>query len=381
MDAHKVMQCIPSMAGGGAERQFVYLTRGLIRRGWDVSVVVTHEGPNFHHLLSSGARIYRPAAWTNYDPSLFIRISHIIKKEQPSLVQTWLLQMDVFGGLAALKQGVPWILSERSSALCYTKSVKYKLREMLAVRASAIVANSCDGREYWRSRVGAHALSRIIPNGVPLSQIEEATALPSLQSGIADDAEVILFVGRWSPEKNWENLLPALREVLRVPDRVVVLCGQGLQSAEVIQKLVAEQGSHRVRVLGYVNEIWAWMKRASVFVSVGFFEGKPNGVLEAMACGCSLVVSDIPAHREFLDESSAVLVNPCDVLSITKGIELCLTDPSSARSRSERARGIIAQWSVERMVGRYEELYREVTTRWRELRGEKLRTHRGAEGC
>jgi glycosyltransferase involved in cell wall biosynthesis len=122
------------------------------------------------------------------------------------------------------------------------------------------------------------------------------------------------------------------------------------------------------------------MKRASVFVSVGFFEGKPNGVLEAMACGCPLVVSDIAAHREFLDESSAVLANPRDALSIAKGIELCLTNPASARVRSARAREIIAQWSVERMVGRYEELYREVTTRWRELRGEKSGNRRGEEG-
>ncbi len=54
--------------------------------------------------------------------------------------------------------------------------------------------------------------------------------------------------------------------------------------------------------------VWALMKKASVFVSLSAYEGCPNTVMEAMACGCPIIVSDIPEHREILDEQSALFV-------------------------------------------------------------------------
>ena len=367
----KVLQCIPSMAGGGAEKQFIYLTRGLVRRGWRVTAVVTHEGPNYEELKQSGARIHQPAAITNYDPRLFFRVCRIIREEQPSLVQTWLLQMDVFGGLAALCCAVPWILSERSNEACYRGSLKYRLREKLAQRACAIIANSCGGDAYWRARVGVGTVRRVIPNGVPLDEIEAAAAFSSVEIGVADDVEVILLVGRRSPEKNWDALVRALDSVLRCRPAVLVFCGEGVDSGGLAKKLTAEHGVNRIRVLGHVPDIWRWMKRANVFISVGLFEGRPNAVLEAMASGCPLVVSDIPAHREFLNDSAAIFVNPRESKSIARGVETCLADPRSARTRSAQARDIVTQWSMNSMVGQYEQVYHDLMSRGRGVRSTK----------
>ena len=47
------------------------------------------------------------------------------------------------------------------------------------------------------------------------------------------------------------------------------------------------------------------MKSAAALVSPAIFEGSPNVVLEGMACGVPLVVSDIPEHRELLEDSAA----------------------------------------------------------------------------
>jgi len=56
-------------------------------------------------------------------------------------------------------------------------------------------------------------------------------------------------------------------------------------------------------------DIWSWMKTCRRFRLGQPLRGMPNTVMEAMACGCPVVVSDIPQHHEILDDDSAVFVS------------------------------------------------------------------------
>src|SRR5438132_4429261 len=114
----------------------------------------------------------------------------------------------------------------------------------------------------------------------------------------------------------------------------------------------------RVQLPGYIPDIWRWMKRASMLVSVGFFEGRPNAVLEAMACGCPLVVSDIPAHREFLDENSALLVKPHEPVAMAEALRDVLAYPQDAARRAQVAQGEVARWSTPVIACQYARVYR-----------------------
>ena len=126
----------------------------------------------------------------------------------------------------------------------------------------------------------------------------------------------------------------------------------------MIQRAVSNAGlGERVSVAGYREDLWSWMKAASAFVSLSRFEGCPNTVLEAMACGCPLVVSDIPAHRELLDESSALLVNATDPDAIAAALTSTLTDRDAARRRAEVAAVRVESFSIERVAAAYEALY------------------------
>ena len=90
---------------------------------------------------------------------------------------------------------------------------------------------------------------------------------------------------------------------------VGILCGEGPQRSELEvmrHKLGLDADVHFTGHLPAAS-VWALMKKASVFVSLSAYEGCPNTVMEAMACGCPLVLSDIPAHREILDESVCAL--------------------------------------------------------------------------
>jgi glycosyltransferase involved in cell wall biosynthesis len=93
------------------------------------------------------------------------------------------------------------------------------------------------------------------------------------------------------------------------------------------------------------------------------FEGDPNVVLEAIACGTPLVVSDIAAHRALLDETSARLVEPHSAVAIADGLLAALGDRAEARARADRARAVVAARTSEEIAARYVDVFESVMRR------------------
>jgi hypothetical protein len=82
-----------------------------------------------------------------------------------------------------------------------------------------------------------------------------------------------------------------------------------------------------------------------------------------MACRCPLVVSDIPEHRAFLTDDSALFVRPEDPDSIAAAILEALSDPAAGLARAQRARELIEKFSLGRLAYLYDEVYRDVLAR------------------
>jgi glycosyltransferase involved in cell wall biosynthesis len=137
----------------------------------------------------------------------------------------------------------------------------------------------------------------------------------------------------------------------------MLFCGDGYDHAEAIRRLDERGLSGRIRAPGFVGDVWSWLKRAQVFVSVSYFEGMPNSVMEAMACGCPLVVSDIPMHREIVGDDGALFVDPNDPKAIAESVLEVLRDPGRAKERGDRARALARRWSIDSAAEAYAALY------------------------
>jgi glycosyltransferase involved in cell wall biosynthesis len=100
------------------------------------------------------------------------------------------------------------------------------------------------------------------------------------------------------------------------------------------------------------------MKKASVFVSLSAYEGCPNAVMEAVACGCSIVLSDIAAHREILDESCARFVDPFNIHQTVDAIAQALCDVDTSEGRVLKVKQRLQEWSIVEMARKWEDIYR-----------------------
>lgn len=348
------------MAGGGAERQLTYLVREFVQMGWDVHVAVIQGGPNLARLEATGATIHRLRAAGNYDPRIFYQLLGTIRRVKPDIVQSWLLQMEIVGGLTSLLTGTPWVFSERASEEAYPESLKMWLRVKVGQFATAIVSNSQTGDRYWAARTRDRVKRSVIPNCLPFAEIAAARPATLAEFGVTTAEPTLLIAGRMEPQKNFETLIRALRLVVANRPVQAILCGEGSLRG-LIERLVNENGlTNRVHLVGYVANLWSLMKGADATVSVSWFEGSPNVVLEAMACGCPLVVSDILTHRELLDEDAAVIVDPRDPQCVADGIVRALNDREGSEKRARTAMDRVQRYSLSTVAKEYADLYREL---------------------
>ena len=355
----RILHLIPNLSGGGAERQLCYLAPMLLQMGHTVHLAFSKEGPDMPKL--NGVVLHKLKSRSNFDPYLLWQIVNLIRSVKPDIVHTWILQMDIIGGIAALINRVSWVLREPSSAKAYPWSWKHFLRIHLCSMASAIVSNSQGGDEYWATRLPS-SRRFIVSNGLPVHELSAIKpALPQFLL-TTSNAPIVFFAGRFKEsQKRPGTLLKALACVNKQKSVLAILCGDGPQRLEL------EKLSHKLGISAYVHftghlpaaSIWMLMKKATAFVSLSAYEGCPNTVLEAMACGCPLILSDIPAHREILDESCAVFVDPTNVQQTAKTILKALCDPDAMQKRVLIAKQKAQRYSIAKMAEKWENVYRE----------------------
>ena len=350
----RVLLCIPTLAGGGAERQLWVLARALKDIGVEVHVASAHGGVYDSALRTSGipVTVLRPAG--NHHPGLLFDMWRLVRKIKPDLVHTFLLQMDVVGGLAAKASGVPFIMSERVNGNSYRYHWKTVLRRQVAKWSSAIVTNSAEGAEYW----SGYANVVCINNGIPFNYIDKADKIDLSAYRGSLTPRVIVSACRFHPQKNIDLHVDAVARVLQRDEHTTAFfLGTGPRRHALQAAFAPWIDARRMVFAGYQEQPWSWFKAADVFVSVSHYEGMPNSVLEAAACRVPLVLSDIPEHRALFDDRSAFFCDRDDPRGVADAITSALSDRATARRRAERAYEIIAPMTPEAMAGRYRLLY------------------------
>lgn len=350
----RLLHVIHGLTIGGAERQLTLLAPAQSARGHEVHIaVVKPDVPAT--LADSPVTIHVTGTGNPHDPRHILRLRSIIKHVRPDVVQTWLTQSDVMGGIAALSTGTRWVLSERSSAVGYPSTWKNDLRVWLAKRGATIAANSAGGMAYWKSQGVTPGRVHLVPNAVDASAVS-AVPLSPLPPGF-DGRPLVMYAGRLAEEKNPFVMIDALAAAFQERDAVALLCGTGPLEARMLAR-IAELGlSERIVLGGHRSDVFALLKRAALCIAVSRYEGSPNVVLEAIAAGCPVVVSDIPAYTELLNTESALVVPSNDVAATARAISAVLQDPDAAAVRAERARSRIADFTVENVAATLDVLY------------------------
>jgi glycosyltransferase involved in cell wall biosynthesis len=237
----------------------------------------------------------------------------------------------------------------------------------LAARHTARVIPVSDPlREYLLRRVGLPARQvEAIPNGVDCRRFQPHTPDRSLRAslGLREDAVLAGTLARLVPVKDYPTLLRAFSTVAAaIPDSHLVITGDGPLREELaaLATMLGLQG--RVHLLGERPDPEDLYPQFDLFVLASRAEGTSMSVLEAMASGAAVVATAVGGTPALLQGGEAgVLVPPADPQRLASELIALLRDSArrGALGRAALARAR-AEYSLERMVDRYEELYRRV---------------------
>lgn len=164
---------------------------------------------------------------------------------------------------------------------------------------------------------------------------------------------LIVTAGRLAPEKAQHVLIDAFAQLLDAGrDARLVILGEGPERDRLTHQIAERDIEARVRLPGWAENPYAWMAGSALCVLPSEFEGLPNTLIEAMACGCPVVATDCPGGtREILaDGEYGRLVPVGDVDALADAMAQTLDHPPPAERLHARA----ADFSLERSVDAYE---------------------------
>ncbi|AUT01262.1 glycoside hydrolase [Nostoc sp. CENA543] len=291
----------------------------------------------------------------------FQRENHIIK--YPVVHTNYWLSSWVGMQLKAL-QGSKQVHTYHSLGAVKYKSVdtipliatkRLAVEKQVLETADRIVATSPQEQQHMRSLVSTKGYIDVIPCGTDIQQfgsIDRETARAEL--GIASDAKVILYVGRFDPRKGIETLVRAVNQSqLRNSGKLKLIIGGGSTPG-------ASDGRERDRIAGIVQELGmseltifpgrlgqeilpTYYAAADVCVVPSHYEPFGLVAIEAMSCGTPVVASDVGGLQfTVVTEKTGLLVPPKDADAFSVAIDRILLNSAWRDELGEAARKHIA---------------------------------------
>lgn len=255
--------------------------------------------------------------------------------------------------LATLGLGVPVIVSERVDPRKYpVGTVAAALRRVLYPLAQAVVVQTA-GISQWARRIVRKEAIYVIPN--PISE----QFLGSHRANGTSAHHTVVAMGRMEPEKGFDRLLTAFSKCAeRHPDWILRIVGEGAERAR-LQALAVKLGlESRIRLDTVTKKPERVLRDSDLFVLSSRYEGFPNVLLEAMACGLPVISFDCASGpgEMIRDGIDGVLVPPDDVEALAKTMDRLMGAPRERQRLAARAVEVRERFSLPRVMAMWSEV-------------------------
>jgi glycosyltransferase involved in cell wall biosynthesis len=351
---------LPSLGGGGAERVMVTLANAFADRGFLVDLVLVQAtGP---YLLDVSSNVNIVDLGESRVLFSLLPLVRYLRSRNPTALLSAMSHANVVALLAKKLacvstrfvaserinpiSGEAWRLGVISFVIKLLSRCLYPTADIIHAVSQGVADASA--KHFHIPRENIH----VVYNPISTYAISDLANEPdNLSLLIPNGGPIIVAAGRLTIQKDFSTLIRAFALVREsVANARLVIMGQGNMHSELV--LLADECSLGGSVLfpGFVDNPFAVMKRASLFVLSSAWEGLPNVLIQAMACGVPVVSTDCQSGpSEILEQGKwGRLVRVGDVQALSTAI-LCTLSDKEHPPVALRA----ADFSVDRAVDDY----------------------------
>lgn len=353
----KLTFVIYALGAGGAERVMSLLANHFAARGDEVTLITLDDGQTPPFFPLDPRVTWQPAGTAAVSGSPIARVGGLARRAmdlrrrlraaEPDAVVSFMDRTNFLTLVATLGMKTPVIVSERNDPSQHAATHAARLaRSLLYRRARAIVVQTQNAAAYFGPPLQAKTL--VIPNPVPAPPAGE----PAAKTGTD-----LIAMGRFAPEKGFDLLLDAFAQIApRFPDWTLTIWGDGELRPALETQRDALGLADRVRFPGKTKTPAEVMRRADLFVLSSRYEGFPNVLAEAMACGLPAVSFACPSGPGELirDGENGILVSPQNVQALAGALARLMANESERLRLGVNAARVTETFSPERIMAQWE---------------------------
>jgi GalNAc-alpha-(1->4)-GalNAc-alpha-(1->3)-diNAcBac-PP-undecaprenol alpha-1,4-N-acetyl-D-galactosaminyltransferase len=359
---------ISQLTPGGAERVMSTLASYWADRGLEVTLITLWAASSdFYRVtprvrrvalgLSHPSRTLRQSLFMTWRRLQALR-SHI-RSSRPDVVVSFMDTTNMLTLLATKNLGVPVVVSERiHPAFHDIGRLRTWVRRRLYPAADALVLPSEGIRGWAEAIVSPHAV-RVIPN--PVRSIERVAGTRSRNS--SGEHRVVVGMGRLEPQKQFDHLLRAFAQCsARHPKWMLAIIGDGAERGRLEELAMQLAIREKVRWLSQVMEPESVLRNADLFVLSSRYEGFPNALIEAMACGCAVISFDCSSGPSEIIRHGVdgILVPAQDLEALVVAMDRLMSDEHERKRLGARAVEVRDRFSMSRIAAMWDDLFREL---------------------
>ena len=302
----KILYIITGLQRGGAEKVVCDLADAMLAKGCEVKIAYL-KGPLLTKPKSKNIELFNINLSKFTDlPKAYINLSKLINHYQPDIVHSHMVHANILSRLVRVSTPIDKLIcsAHSSNEGGLIRMLSYRLTNSLSDLTTNVSKSAVEIFE-TRKAIPRNNM-KYVYNGVDFNLFKyEPNARDIIRSNldIDDDTKIILAVGRLNVAKNYPNLLAAvkiLKNQISTPIKLLI-AGDGELKTEINELVQTLDLSEEVSLLGNRKDIQKLMSACDVFVLSSDYEGLPTVLIEALACECQIVSTDVSGAAEVLN--------------------------------------------------------------------------------
>lgn len=233
----------------------------------------------------------------------------------------------------------------------------YPIEKLFSNMTDVLVTINQEDEQFAKKHFSC-AVARIHGTGVDSGRYIMKVRPEELGEGPSAEQK-ILCVGELLPNKNQAMAIRAMKEVVKVyPKAMLMIAGNGPEQKNLEELIAHNQLETNVKLLGYCTNLEVYQKQAEILVSCSRREGLGLNIIEAMLCGNPVVATKNRGHNELIsDGKTGYLVEQDDDASLAERIIRILSDPEYAKTMGIQGNAAAQAYSAESVKKELEQIY------------------------